>query len=165
MVSSSFLIMLFYMHILDEPWCFINSDINIANLIFCNSLLSIMSCSSSCLSLRTSVSDTGISFSTAIDEYYVKLSDAAAYAFKSGLIQQTADDFRSALRRTPLHDVICIASHVYECSYSIRQNGATKEPHAHVLWYQRNYSSGTTKLMQDFFNTRKLRGEFLNYFF
>ena len=99
-------------------------------------------------------------YSTALDESLGKLSENSAYDAKSKFIQQTADDLRSALRRTPLHDVTCIASHVYDFNNSIRENGSTKEPHVHVMWYQRNYSSGTTKLIQDYFHTRKFRGQF-----
>ena len=32
------------------------------------------------------------------------------------------------------------------------------------MWYQRNYSSGTTKLIQDYFHTQKFRGQFKKVF-
>ena len=67
-------------------------------------------------------------YSTAIDKFYGKLTERLAYEAKSKLIQQTADDLRSALRRTPLNDVICIARHTYDLSDSFRDDGSTKEP-------------------------------------
>jgi hypothetical protein len=97
-------------------------------------------------------------YSKQIDEFYGNLSEVIAYDAKSAFVQRTADDLRSSLRRTPIHEVITIASHVYEFGSSIRDDGGSKEPHIHVLWWSRNYSTGTTKILDDFFHSRKFRG-------
>ena len=98
-------------------------------------------------------------YNRAIDEPFSHLSTAAAYNAKSGFIQRTSDDLRAYLRRRPLHDVACITSHVYEFSNSVRQDGSSKQPHIHTLWWQRNFSTGTSKVLNDFFSSRKFRGQ------
>lgn len=94
-----------------------------------------------------------------IDEFHSQLGESAAFDAKCSFIQRTADDLRAQLRRTPAHEIICIASHVYQLSHSTGEDGRQKEPHIHVLWWQRGYGFGSSKILEDFFRTRKFRGQ------
>ena len=100
-------------------------------------------------------------YSHELDEQFLTYPEEEAYKKKNEYIIATSVELVAVTRRSPISEVGLIASHTYNWEDRFSDDGRQREPHIHVLFYQRDYTKGTSRLLQHFFRTRKFPGDWI----